>query len=148
MGSTPVVSEVFLDTSVFLASLRSPQGGSSELLRYAVVGSIQAFVSDDVMDEVARHIHEVAPELRSLLLRYLAAIPFQVVSITTEEVRWAAAFTNVKDSFIVAAAHKADVDYLVTLDKRHLLDKKDEIEPQVGFQIVRPEFVLTEIKAQ
>jgi predicted nucleic acid-binding protein len=143
-----VKHKVFLDTSVFLASLRSPQGGSSELLRYAVVGSIQAFISDDVMDEVARHIHEVAPELRSLLLRYLAAIPFQVVSVTTEEVRWATGFTNAKDSFIVAAAHKAGVRYLVTLDKRHLLDKEDEIEPQVSFQIVRPEFVLEKIRGQ
>jgi predicted nucleic acid-binding protein len=59
MGSMPVKHKAFLDTSVFLASLRSPQGGSSELLRYAVVGSVQAFVSDDVMDEVARHLHEV-----------------------------------------------------------------------------------------
>jgi predicted nucleic acid-binding protein len=72
MGSMPVKHKVFLDTSVFLASLRSPQGGSSELLRHAVVGSIQAFVSDDVMDEVARHIQKVAPGLRSLLLRYLS----------------------------------------------------------------------------
>ena len=42
----------------------------------------------------------------------------------------------------MAAAHKAGVDYLVTLDKRHLLNKKAKIEPHVGFVIVRPGDIL------
>ena len=92
--------KVFLDTSIFLASLRSPQGGSSEVLRYAVAGAVEAFLSDDVVDEVARHIHEVDPALRSLLLQYLAAIPFTVISVTADEVEWAATFTDSKNSFI------------------------------------------------
>jgi uncharacterized protein len=136
------MSKTFLDTSVFRASLRSPQGGSSEVLRHAVVGLIESVVSDDVLDEVARHVHEVDPALRSLLLKYLAAIPFAVISVTPDEVQWATTFTAPKDSHIVAAAHKAGVDYLVTLDKRHLLDKRAEIEPHVCFQIVRPEHIL------
>jgi putative PIN family toxin of toxin-antitoxin system len=139
---------VFLDTSIFLASLRSPQGGSSELLRYAVIGAIEASVSDDVIDEVARHVHEVDPALRSLLLRYLAAIPFRVVSVTPEEVQWAITFTAPKDGAIVAAAHKSGAAYLVTLDKRHLLDKKADIEPNVGFQIVRPEAILSILRQE
>ncbi|MBX3001151.1 MAG: putative toxin-antitoxin system toxin component, PIN family [Caldilineaceae bacterium] len=134
---------VFLDTSILLASLRSPQGGSSELLRYAVVGTIEASVSDDVIDEVARHVHEVDPALRSLLLKFLAAIPFRVISVTPQEVQRASSFTAAKDSTIVAAANKSGAAYLVTLDKRHLLDKKADIEPNVGFQIVRPEAILS-----
>ena len=134
--------KTFFDTSVLLASLRSPQGGSSELLRYAVVEATEAYISDDVLDEVARHVHEVGPALRSLLLEYLAAISFTVVTVTTEEVARATVFTDPKDSPIVAAAEKARVDYLVTLDKRHLLNKRAEIEPHVGFVIVRPETVL------
>ena len=140
--------KVFLDTSIFLASLRSPRGGSSEVLRYAVAGAVEAFLSDDVVDEVARHIHEVDPALRSLLLQYLAAIPFSVISVTADEVEWAATFTDSKDSFIVASAHKAGADYLVTLDKRHLLNKRAEIEPHVGFQIVRPEFLLVVLRSR
>lgn len=139
---------VFLDTSILLASLRSPQGGSSELLRYAVIGAIEASVSDDVIDEVARHVHEVDPALRSLLLRYLAAIPFRVVSVTPEEVQWAITFTAPKDGAIVAAAHKSGASYLVTLDKRHLLDKKADIEPNVGFQIARPEAILSILRQE
>lgn len=143
----PPMPKVFLDTSIFLASLRSPSGGSSEVLRYAVVGAVEAFLSKDVIDEVARHVHEVEPTLRSLLLLNLAAIPLGVISVTPEEVAWAATFTHAKDSFIVAAAHKAGVDYLVTLDKRHLLDKKADIEPHVGFQLVRPEVVLAMLRS-
>lgn len=131
--------KVFFDTSVLLAGLRSPQGGSSELLRHAVVGRLDAFMSDDVIDEVARHVHEVGPDLRALFLKYLATIPFTLLTVSAQEVALAATFTEAKDSPIVAAAAKADVDYLVTLDKRHLLNKKTEIEPHVGFTIVRPE---------
>lgn len=142
------MSKVFFDTSVLLASLRSPRGGSSELLRYAVVGSVQAFLSDDVIDETARHVHEVGPELRALFLNFLAVIPFTSISVTAEEVRWATTFTDPKDSPIVAAAQKAGADYLVTLDKRHLLNKKAEIEPHVGFEIVRPEDLLKLLKEE
>lgn len=131
--------KVFFDTSVLLASLRSPQGGSSEVLRHAVVGHLDAFLSDDVIDEVARHVHEVGPDLRALLLKYLATIPFTTISVSAQEVALAAVFTDPKDSPIVSAAAKANVDYLVTLDKRHLLNKKMEIESHVEFAIVRPE---------
>ena len=96
--------KAFFDTSIFLASLRSPSGGSSEVLRYAVVETVAAFLSDDVVDEMARHIDEVGAELRSLFLQYLAAIPFTLISVTAEDVAWATTFTATKDSPIVAAA--------------------------------------------
>lgn len=81
------MNKVFVDASVLLASLRSSHGGSSELLRYAVMHAIEAAVSDDILDEVARHVHEVDPGLRSLLLKYLAAIPFTVIQVTSAEVQ-------------------------------------------------------------
>ncbi len=130
--------KVFCDTSVLLASLRSPRGGASELLRSAVVEVVAAFLSDDGIEEVARHVHEVGPDLRALFLTHLATIPFTTVSVPADEVQWAASFTAAKDSPLVAAAKLAGVDYLVTVDKRHLLDKKAQIEPNVGFDIVRP----------
>lgn len=142
-----MMAKVFFDTSVLLASLHSPTGGSSELLRYAIVGEIDAVVSDDVIDEVARHIQRVRPELRSLFLKYIAVIRFTVVSVTPSQVQWATAFTDPKDSFIVAAAHESNVEYLVTLDKRHLLNRKSDIEPHVRFIIARPEEVLKHIRA-
>ena len=146
MKSPPTMIRIFFDTSILLASLRSPSGGSSELLRYAVAGAVSGYLSDDVLEEIARHVHEVGPELRSRLLNYLAAIPFTVISVSAWEVRSAMAFTAAKDSAIVAAAEKAGVDFLVTLDKRHLLNKKEDIEPNVGFQIVRPEDILISIR--
>ncbi len=81
MKSPPTMIRIFFDTSILLASLRSPSGGSSELLRYAVAGAVSGYLSDDVLEEIARHVHEVGPELRSRLLNYLAAIPFTVWAI-------------------------------------------------------------------
>jgi hypothetical protein len=76
------------------------------------------------------------------------AIPFRVVSVTPKEVQWAITFIAPKDSCIVAAAHKSGAAYLATLDKRHLLDKKADIEPNVGFQIVRPETILSILRLE
>ena len=142
------MTRVFFDASVFLASLHSPSGGSSEVFRYAVVGAMEALVSEDVIEEVARNIQGVKNELVAAWLKNIATIPFTSVSVTKEEVEWAADFTDEKDAHIVAAAEKAGVDFLVTLDKRHLLDKKEAIEPNISFRIVRPEDLLEVIRGE
>jgi predicted nucleic acid-binding protein len=46
-----------------------------------------------------------------------------------------------KDAPIVAAAKRAKVDYLVSLDRRHLVGNK-EIEHRSGVKIVLPEELL------
>ena len=46
-------------------------------------------------------------------------------------------YVVLKDAPIVAAARKAKVDMLITLDKKHLLDKQ-EIAQASGLAIVTP----------
>jgi hypothetical protein len=70
-------------------------------------------------------------------------IPFHFANPTIENVMEAATYTPEKDQTIVAGANVGAVDYLVTLDKKHLLDKSVQIEPNVNFKIIRPENLLT-----
>jgi predicted nucleic acid-binding protein len=52
-------------------------------------------------------------------------------------VKEAATVVNLKDAPILAAAQKAQVDYLVTLDKKHFLKARHEIE--LSPPVVTPE---------
>jgi hypothetical protein len=48
-------------------------------------------------------------------------VPFETVHPSKEQVLGAAQYTAVKDAPIVAAAKRARADYLVSLDRRHLV---------------------------
>jgi len=58
----------------------------------------------------------------------IAAIPFEYIRPTKREVLAAAEHVAMKDATILAAARKARVDLLVTLDKKHLLGKPELTE--------------------
>ncbi len=50
-----------------------------------------------------------------------------------------------KDAPIIAAAKKTKVDFLVTLDKKHLLDKP-ELAEYIGAEIVTPKQAMNKLK--
>jgi len=60
-----------------------------------------------------------------------------VPSPTPEEVLRAARMIHPKDAAILAAAMRAGVDYLVTLDRRHFLDDP-EVARRSGLRIGAP----------
>ena len=72
------------------------------------------------------------------------SVPFEVTTPTPEEVRSAASYTAVKDAPIVAAAKRAEVDYLVSLDRRHLVGQP-HIAQCSGLKIVLPDELLGEL---
>ncbi len=59
----------------------------------------------------------------------------------------AATYTFLKDAPIVAAAKKATVDYLVSLDRKHLVGVQ-EVAQGSGLTIVLPEALLDAIRRQ
>lgn len=75
-------------------------------------------------------------------------VPFRFAIPTLEHVIEASTYTPAKDKSIVAGANAGRVDHLVTLDKKHLLDKRDQIEPNVRFKIIRPENLLVVLRSR
>ena len=140
------MTRAFIDSSVFIAAVRSPTGGSSEVLRYAAAGLFEAVISEDVVDEVERYFGRKAPRLVPAMRLMFRTVPFHFAYSSVKDVIAASIYTPAKDKTIVAGANAGQVDYLVTLDKRHLLDKRAEIEPNVHFQIVRPEALLSTLR--
>jgi predicted nucleic acid-binding protein len=71
---------------------------------------------------------------------------YDVVRPTKREVLLAATYTEVKDAPIVAAAKKAQVDYLVSLDRRHLVGR-EVVQNQSELMIVLPETLVSYLRS-
>jgi predicted nucleic acid-binding protein len=127
----------FIDSSVFIAAIHSPRGGSGEVLRFAVAELFEAVISPEVVREAQNHFAQEHPDLLPPFQEFLELVPFTHVLPTLTDVEDAAAYTPSKDKAIVAGANTGKVDYLVTLDKKHLLGN-EQIEASVGFKIVTP----------
>jgi putative PIN family toxin of toxin-antitoxin system len=139
------MTRAFIDTSVLFSACYSPTGASSEIIREAVQGTIGLVISRLVLEEAKRNLAQKLPQALPLLTQLLEVIPFEVVRPSKQEVLAAAAYTELKDAPIVAAAKAAQVDYLVSLDRRHLVDVAI-VRQQSGLTIVLPEAFLTHLR--
>jgi predicted nucleic acid-binding protein len=131
----------FLDASVLFAAAQSQTGASREIVRRAIRGEIQLVGSRLAFEEARRNLQLKAPEAAEELDTFLDAVEFGMVRPTREEVLEAMEYTAAKDAPIVAAAVRARVDYLVSLDRQHLVGVPLVAE-RSGFKIVLPRELL------
>lgn len=102
-------------------------------------------VSQLVIEETRRNLVEVSGDTLPFFESLLKAIPIEYTRPTKRQVLQAAKLVALKDAPILAAAKRAKVDLLVTLDKRHLLDKPELVE-YAGLPIVTPKEAFGVIK--
>jgi predicted nucleic acid-binding protein len=132
------MKRIFLDSSVLFSAAYSERGYSRDLIVMAIRRDIVLVLSPLVLEETRRNLLEVAPETLPWLDQLLKAVPFEAVRSSKAEVLQAAEQVVLKDAPIIAAAKKAQVDLLVSLDKKHLLGKP-ELDEYIGLPIVTPE---------
>jgi predicted nucleic acid-binding protein len=137
----------FIDASVLYSAIHSPTGASREIIRQAIRGNVALVSSRYVLAETERNLANKAPELLRDFHSLLELIPFEIVQPTKRQVQQAAQYTPLKDAPIVAAAKKARVDYLVSLDRRHLVGVP-EVAQKSGLRIVLPNQLLEEVRRQ
>lgn len=112
------MAKVFLDSSVIIAGVNSTSGASNFILKLSKDKEIESFVSEMVIQEVIRNLKKKLPEKVLIeFLKYLAESNFKKVDFEKE------------------ATDKAKADYLITLDKKHLLNIEGKTLP---FNIVTP----------
>lgn len=129
---------VFLDTSALLAGLVSSQGAAHLILALAEAGLLRLVVSEEVLVEAERNLAAKLPESLPHYRRWREVCPLEEVPPPpVEAVLRAAEIIHPKDAAILAAAMKAGVDYLVTLDRRHFLDNLEVIQ-RSGLRIGMP----------
>lgn len=130
-------AEVFFDSSALFAGVVSATGAARAMLLLSEAGVlIQVIVSEQVIAETERN---VAGKLPRALPYYREALRSGAVKIvndpTREEVtQCRGIIAHQADVPIVVAAMKANVDYLVTLDRRHFLDDP-EVARRSGLRV-------------
>src|SRR5947207_1823089 len=108
----------FVDSSVLFSACLSTRGASQEIIRESLSSHVELVISRLVLKEAKRNLARKAPQAVPLFMQFLTAVAFEVVRPTKQEVLQAAAYTELKDAPIFAAAKKAQVDFLVSLDRR------------------------------
>lgn len=131
------MTKVFLDSSVIIAGVNSVTGASQIILKLSKDRKIIASVSEIVLQEVMRNLKKKMPEnVLIQFLEYLSKSNFRKVDFKEEsEILKYQEITDAKDIHIIAATFKSKADYLVTLDKKHLLKLEREEFP---FKIITP----------
>jgi putative PIN family toxin of toxin-antitoxin system len=137
----------FVDADVLFSASYSSAGASREIIRLALRGHVQLIISDDVLDEAERNLASKYPETVEVFEQTIDSVPFEKVSASPEQVQKAAKYTRSKDAHVVAAAIEAKADFLVSLDKRHLVGVP-EVSKRSGIEIVFPADLLEEIRRQ
>jgi uncharacterized protein len=129
---------IFLDSSVLYAAAFSATGPARRLLLKGFAGSITLVISDLVIAETQRNLTKNAP----LALPYFTIIADllapSVTRPTKADVRKAAQIVHLKDAPIVAAAAKANADYLATHDVKHLVTHAQAIDQAYGITVLTP----------
>lgn len=131
------MTRIFLDSSVLFSAAYSPKGYSRDLILMAAREEVTIVISQLVLTETRRNLAESTNKHVYFLDLIIANIPFEYVRPTKRDIITAAKNVVLKDAPIVAAAKKAKVDLLITLDKKHLLGKP-KLSKFVEADIVTP----------
>jgi predicted nucleic acid-binding protein len=117
------MKRLFIDSSVLFSAAYSSRGYARDLIIMAAREEVILVISPLVLEETRRNLEESAPETVVVFDLLVQTIPFEFITPSNEEVLDAAGVVVLKDAPIVAAAKSSRADILVTMDRKHLLDK-------------------------
>lgn len=118
--------KVFLDTSALFAGIWSESGGGRQILKLGEAGVIQLYCTGQVLSELEDAFREKAPDSLGKLallidasrIEMVGTIPARILKDVSQFVEY------LPDAEILAGAVFANVDFFVTLDKKHFLSNK------------------------
>lgn len=130
--------KIFLDASVIIAAMLSQSGGSAKIIKLGHLGSWAQIVSQTVIDEVKDHSEKIgksSEEIDQFIKNNNILVRKRV---TTSEIKYLEGLVEYTDAHLIAGANLTKCEYLITLDKKHLLkeDIKNKFKP---LKIVNPE---------
>jgi predicted nucleic acid-binding protein len=134
---------IFLDSSVLYAAAFSATGPARRLILKGLKGSIALAISDLVLDETKRNLTKNAPLALPSFMVLVDLLPPFITNPTKVQVLKAAQIVHLKDAPIVAAAVKANADYLATHDVKHLLSHAQAIADAYVITVLTPADLLS-----
>lgn len=142
MASDPKGSKqpkIFIDSSVLIAAAISPTGSARDLIMRSFRNKLKVVISDLVIAETQKNLANKAPQALPALQLFLEVLNPEVVSPTKTFILKASKVVELKDAPIVAGASYSKADYLVTFDRKHLLQQKREIKTILKVKVVTPD---------
>ena len=139
--------KVLIQSSVLFSAALSLKGGSRQVLNLAKQGKIYAFTSQDIIDEVKEHLKQDYPKHANQLDEFIKNYNLEIYPPLTEKevLPFKIGYVQDKDDVhVVAVAAKLDVDYLISLDKKHFL-QNTKLAHKLGIRIVSPGEFLQEM---
>lgn len=132
----PTTPLILFNASVILAGIKSPLGGSGKLLIWSKQKKIDGLASEIIFDEALRNglrigvePERVAQIIQKMGIKICLAPQLSIVD------NFKSVVIYFGDAHVLASADENRVDFLVTLDKKHLLILQKDIKQ---FQIVSP----------
>ena len=141
----PSPTRVFVDASVLFPASLSPTGSARELIVAGVFGRVSLVLSPFVVEETRRNLSRKAPPALPFFEAFLARGVVHVVDPPAALVRRVAEEIEPKDAPIVAGAVHAEVRFLATYDRKHLLAHAALIRVTFGIAVETPEAILASL---
>ena len=132
---------LFFGASVLVAGAHSRGGGSALLLEACKLGGFTAQSSFLVMLEALHTLKRDFPERsQTRFTAYLAAIDWELLPMPSkEELGKYAPLIDPKDLHVLAAAVVGESQFLLTLDRRHILAAAEAVQAaSLPIDILRP----------
>jgi predicted nucleic acid-binding protein len=132
---------LFFDASVLVAGAHSRGGGSALLLEACKLGGLTAQSSYLVLLEALHTLKRGFPERsQTRLTEYLAAIDWELLPVPSrEELDKYATLIDAKDLHVLATAVIGQSQFLLTLDRRHILAAAGAVrDANLPLVILRP----------
>lgn len=118
---------VFFNASVVLAGLKSPKGASAKLISWAQQKKIKGVTSEIILDEIERNLERLSLSKR-VLEREISAFRIRLAPKASAVEKYRRVAVDHGDAHVLASAEEVKADYLVSLDKKHILILKQKIE--------------------
>lgn len=135
-------SKIFIDSSVLIAAAISPSGSARDLIMKSFRNDFRVVISNLVLEETQRNLANKAPKALPALQLFLEVLNPELVNPTKTLVLKVSKIIELKDAPIVAGAISSKADYLVSYDRKHLLQHKKEIEANFKLKVVTPDEIV------
>jgi len=116
---------VFLDSSVIISALASPSGGSRKIFEAAYAKKIKIITSSYVIHEVSQNISKIGLDLQDLE-KLLSKRTIVLVRDPSPDLiyKLRKIIKDPQDAPVIAGAVISGAEFLISLDKKHILVPK------------------------
>lgn len=117
--------KVFLDSSVLVAATGSQTGGSFKIVTSIGQGKLEGWINDGVVAESEEAVRrKFSKENYKLFISWLEKDYFRILPFPEESRLQKLNQIDTKDRHIIISAQESKVDFLISLDRHHILTQE------------------------